>query len=209
MSRTAHNAALGLASLGLLGGSLIAAGPAVADHTRSDSGKEVDGKTCLESRHDKECKSTTTLEADERSRGDDRNRSDDRNRRDDRSSYQKSDWKTVKLSADVDFFQKKSDDRDRRDDRNRSNDNSRYGDNNSRDGYSKSDRDLGEVDFQYWDTRRHDWKTFATEDVDKHGEADVTVKIKVRHHDEVKVRADYSGVRDQIKGSTSDTVEIG
>jgi hypothetical protein len=203
MSRTAHNAALGLASLGLLGGSLIAAGPAVADHARSDSGREVDGKTCLDSRHDKECKSTTRLEADERNRG------DDRNRRDDHSRYQRSDWKTVKLSADVDFFQKKSDDRNRRDDHNRRDDNSRFEDNSSRDGYGKSDRDLGEVDFQFWDTRRHDWKTFATEDVDKNGEADVTVKIKVRHHDEVKVRADYSGVRDQIEGSTSRTVEIG
>ncbi len=66
--------------------------------------------------------------------------------------------------------------------------------------------DLGEVKFQYWSDRKDEWVTFATEDVDEDGEADVTIKLK--KHDELTVRAKYSGVEDEIRGSTSDEVDI-
>ncbi len=103
MSRITRYTAVGLASFGLLGGSLIATAPAYADHrgdrSRSDY-KEVEGKDCLKSDHDRECKSKTWLDVDEwKFRG-------------------KSGWRAVKLSADVDFFQKKSDDH-RKDDWNK------------------------------------------------------------------------------------------
>ena len=209
MSRITRYTAVGLASFGLLGGSLIATAPAYADHrgdrSRSDY-KEVEGKDCLKSDHDRECKSKTWLDVDEwKFRG-------------------KSGWRAVKLSADVDFFQKKSDDR-RKDDWNKrdgdqswnNKDDSNKGDHNQdwnkddhswKDGNGHNHDDLGEVKFQFWDDHRDEWKTFATEDVDRDGEADVKVKIKIKRHDEVKLRAEYRGVHDQIEGSTSNRVEI-
>ena len=385
MARTAHYTALGLASLGLLGSSLLFSAAAHGgDHYRHDRYKEVDGSDCIDSWHDRECKSKTSLDVDEwRVRG-------------------HSGWKKVKLSADVDFFQKKSDHRrSRHDDHNRNRDHNkcdewnRKDNNNSdwkrkndecnrnrdhnkcdnsnhkqdewnrnRDECNRTDRphedkstwtdrphedkstwtdrphedkstwtpkspessstwtpkspessstrtdrprnvetvtetatadanrtaasdpattasvaggttdtagsdpgtvasgtagttdgtrgpqcdrtnpndkttpcsqsdsgntytqagvsrgnsikryrnhhhdDLGEVKFQYWSDRKDEWVTFATEDIDDDGEADVTIKIKLKKHDELIVRAKYSGVEDEIKGSTSEEVEI-
>lgn len=192
MSRIARHTAVGLASFGLVGGSLIAAAPAMADHRgdRDRDYREVDGDVCLKYDRDKECKSKTWLDADEwRNSG-------------------KSGWRTVKLTADVDFFQKKYDDRRKHDDRNRNDGKSWNDDKSWNDHHGKKDKDLGEVEFQYWDDHKDEWKTFATEDVDKDGKADVKVKIKVKWHDEVDVRAEYSGVDHQIKGSTSNRVEI-
>ncbi len=167
MSRTARCTALGLASFGLLGGSLIASTPAYAAQY-----KEVDGADCLKDDHDSKCRSKTWLDADEK------------------KIHGNSGWKLVTLTADADFFQKEEDDH--------------Y----LNDGYGKGDDDLGEVEFQYWDEDEEAWNTFFTEDVDEDGEADVKVKIKAKNYHEVTLRAEYSGVEDEIKGSTSNEVEI-
>ena len=197
MSRIARYTAAGLASFGLLGGALIATAPAYADHrgdrSRSDY-REVDGSDCLKSDHDRECKSKTWLDAHEwKVRG-------------------KSGWRTVKLSADVDFFQRKFDDRNRNWDNgqnwNDNQDNWNGNQDNWNGSHSRRDHDLGEVEFQFWDDHRDKWRTFATEDVDEDGQADVRVTFKVKRHDEVDLRAEYSGVDNQIKGSTSNRVEI-
>jgi hypothetical protein len=70
------------------------------------------------------------------------------------------------------------------------------------------DDDLGKVKFQYWDERDDEWKTFATRYIDEDGKAEVKIKVKIRHHHELTVRAKYYGVEDEIQGSTSDEETI-
>lgn len=189
MSRTTRYTALGLASLGLVGGSLIGPGAAFAQPPRGDR-NEVSGSDCLRSSHDRECWSRTSLDADQF------------------NTRSRSEWRTVRLSADVDFF-KWSDRRDNRGDENRNpGDNRNRGDDNFNRDRGRS-RDLGDVEFQFRTGRHGDWRTFATRNVDRDGEADITVRVRVRSHTQVTVRAEYSGVRGDIRGSTSNTVDIG
>ena len=137
MARTAHYTALGLASLGLLGSSLLFSAAAHGgDHYRHDRYKEVDGSDCIDSGHDRECKSKTSLEVDEwRVHG-------------------HSGWKKVKLSADVDFFEKKSDHRRSRHDDHRNRDHNKCDDwNRNRDDCNRN-RDHNKCD--EWNRNRDD-----------------------------------------------------